>query len=165
MSGPHVQLLAPMRAQKQAGFSPLHSNQLIRKHTLFNINIAISSGLVDIKGVIKIFTFQIALKKNQANRKPRYLTDVLNVTHTARTKSVTSSKSGIIYTTGLDSLKKKKISNKDEGVERVSILKEKCKYPLNVIQSSYKRYFGGNWGNMILGRTLDIMKFMLFSQL
>ena len=33
------------------------------------------------------------------------------------------------------------------------------------MQSSYKRYFGGNWGNVILGRTLDIMKFMLFSQL
>ena len=122
--------------------------------------------MVDIKGVIKIFTFQIALKKNQANRKPRCLTDILNVIYTARTKSVASSKSGIIYTTGLDSLKKKKkVNNKDEGMERVSILKEKCKYPLNVMQSSYKRYFGGNWGNVILGRTLDIMKFMLFSQL
>lgn len=131
-----------MQAQKQAGFSSLHSNQLIRKHTLFNINIAISRGLVDIKGVIKIFTFQIALKKNQANRKPRCLTDVLNVIYTARTKSVASSKSGIIYTTGLDSLKKKKVSNKDEGMERVSILKEKCKYPLNVMQSSYKIFWG-----------------------
>lgn len=56
-------LLCKLSLQKRAGFSPLCSNQLIGKHTLFNINIAISSSLVDINGAIKIFTFQIALKK------------------------------------------------------------------------------------------------------
>lgn len=71
----------------------------------------------------------------------------------------------MIYTTGLDSLKKKKsVTITKVGVERVSILKEKYIYIPQMQCRAVIKDILGVTGNLILDRISDIMKFVLSSQ-